>query len=85
MPLYGDDYELIHLHGGWARERSVQRVPVGKASIRVQSLRGASSHEQNPFVALVKPGTTEFAGEAWAMNLVYSGSFQAGTDVNNRR
>ena len=84
VPMYGDGYELIHLHGGWARERSVQRVPVGKASIRVQSLRGASSHEQNPFVALVKPDTTEFAGEAWAMNLVYSGSFQAGTDVNNR-
>lgn len=84
VPMYGDDYQLIHLHGGWARERSVQRMPVGKASIRVQSLRGASSHEQNPFVALVKPETTEFAGEAWAMNLVYSGSFQAGTDVNNR-
>jgi alpha-galactosidase len=84
VPMYGDDYQLIHLHGGWARERSVQRMPVGKASIRVQSLRGASSHEQNPFVALVKPETTEFSGEAWAMNLVYSGSFQAGTDVNNR-
>jgi alpha-galactosidase len=44
-------------------------------TVRFQSLAGYSSHHYNPFVALVRPETTESAGEAWGFNLVYSGSF----------
>ncbi|MBR3503998.1 MAG: alpha-galactosidase [Clostridia bacterium] len=82
-PLYGDDYELINLNGAWARERQVVRTPLGRANTRVESQRGASGHEQNPFIALVKKDTTEQAGSAWAMALVYSGSFLATAEVNN--
>ena len=81
--FWGDDYQVIHLKGAWARERHVVRTGVGQGSYRIGSLRGASGHENNPFLALVKPETTEFSGEVWAMNLVYSGSFAAGTDVTN--
>ncbi|MBR0463306.1 MAG: alpha-galactosidase [Clostridia bacterium] len=83
VPLYGEDYELINLSGAWARERQVVRTPVGRANIRVESQRGASGHEQNPFIALVKKHTTEDCGPAWAMTLVYSGSFLATSEVNN--
>ena len=82
-PLYGRDYELIHLKGAWARERSIVRTPVGQGEYRVFSQRGASSHEENPFVALCTPSATEHTGEVWAMNLVYSGSFLATAFVDN--
>ena len=83
VPLYGRDYELIHLKGAWARERRVVRTPVGQSEYRVFSQRGASGHEQNPFVALCKPSTTEHAGEVWSGNFVYSGSFLAAAFVDN--
>ena len=83
VPLYGRDYELIHLKGAWARERSVVRTPVGQSEYRIFSQRGASGHEENPFVALCHPSATEHSGEVWAMNLVYSGSFLASAYVDN--
>lgn len=76
------DFELVHLYGAWARERQVSRIPIGHSSHVIDSKRGASSHEQNPFMALVRPDTTEFSGEVFAMNLVYSGSFIGEINVN---
>ena len=83
VPLYGRDYELIHLKGAWARERGIVRTPVGQGEYRVFSQRGASSHEENPFVALCAPSATEHSGEVRAVNLVYSGSFLATAFVDN--
>ncbi|MBQ5770788.1 MAG: alpha-galactosidase [Clostridia bacterium] len=83
MPMYGSDYDVINLSGAWARERWVNRTPVAHASFRVESQRGASSHEQNPFIALCEKAATEHMGQVWAMALVYSGSFLASVDVNN--
>ena len=84
VPLYGRDYDLVHLKGSWARERAVVRTPLGQASVRVESQRGASGHEENPFIALCEKSATEHAGSVWSMNLVYSGSFLATAEVNNQ-
>lgn len=83
VPLYGSDYDCINLNGGWARERAVCRNSMSRASVRVESQRGASGHEQNPFIALCEKTATEHAGSVWAMALVYSGSFLAAAEVNN--
>ena len=79
--FWDDKFEVVHLKGGWARERSVIRTPLGKGTYRIESQRGASGHSDNPFFMLVRPETTEFSGDAWAMNYVYSGSFNAEAEV----
>lgn len=76
------DFDLIHLPGAWANERQVSRIPLGKAGHTVESRRGASSHEQNPFLALVRPQTGEDSGLAFGFQLLYSGSFLAQAAVN---
>ena len=83
VPMYGCDYDLIHLNGAWARERQVIRTPLGHANVRIESQRGASGHEHNPFIALCEPSATERQGSVWAMALEYSGSFLATAEVNN--
>ncbi len=83
VPLYGRDFDMMHLKGAWARERAVVRTPLGQAAQRIESVRGASGHEENPFIALMEPSATEQRGQVWAMNLVYSGSFQATASVDN--
>ena len=75
-------YEVLHLRGAWARERHIVRTPLGQGSIRVQSQRGASGHEENPFIALLAPETTENAGSVYGLSLVYSGSFLAEAQVS---
>ncbi|MBO5506016.1 MAG: alpha-galactosidase [Clostridia bacterium] len=82
MDFVEDGYELIHLHGNHMMERQVDRVKVTKADVSIGSVRGASSHRHNPFMALVKPETTETQGDAYGFNFVYSGNFLAGVSPN---
>ena len=69
--------EVMGLFGSWARERRIQRIPLGYGRQNIASFRGESSHQEHPFLALVTPETTQDTGEVYAMNFVYSGNFIA--------
>lgn len=77
MDMDNDDYEMITLHGSWARERAIQTRPVLRGKQSVSSIRGESSHQEHPFMAWKQKNTTEEAGEVYAMNFIYSGNFLA--------
>ena len=77
------NYELIHLNGAWARENHLERKPLQTGLQSVSSARGASSHAHNPFMALVRPTTTEMQGEAYGFSLIYSGNFLAQVEVDS--
>ena len=83
VPFWSANLDLIHLKGAWARERTIVRVPAGEGEYRISSARGASGHEENPFIALCDRNTDEFSGRVWGMSLIYSGSFQAFCAVDN--
>ncbi len=70
-------FEILSLHGSWARERKIQRQPLGYGSIVTESIRGISSHQDHPFLAAVSADCTQTAGEVYAMHFVYSGNFLA--------
>ena len=76
------DFEIISLPGAHCRERAVERHTLGHYRHVVESRRGASSNQQNPFLALASHHTNEDYGEVYALNLVYSGSFQAWAEVD---
>ena len=71
------EFEVLSLHGSWARERQIQRIPVSYGRYSVESLRGESSHQEHPFMALLSRGTDQDHGEVYAMHFVYSGNFKA--------
>ena len=73
LPDY--DYEMVHLAGAWSRERHIKIRKLDQGVQSIYSLRGASSAEHNPFIALKRPNTTEFEGEAYGFSFVYSGNF----------
>ncbi len=70
-------YKLLHLHGDWLRETSVEFVPVTHGIYTVDSKRGMSSHMNNPFVALMDQNADESTGSVYGFALVYSGNFSA--------
>ncbi|MBR4761517.1 MAG: alpha-galactosidase, partial [Clostridia bacterium] len=72
------DFDMITLNGAWARERIPERAPVRIGTQQVESMRGITSHHENPFFALVDRNTDEKRGEAYGFNLIYSGNFVAG-------
>ena len=75
------DYDMITLHGTWARERHVQRFPIRFGKQSIDSNRGATSHAHNNFFALCDHTATEDFGEAYGFALVYSGSFLGMVEV----
>ncbi|MCA1032694.1 alpha-galactosidase [Bacillus timonensis] len=75
-------FEMMNLPGAWVRERDVERLSLRRGVQSVGSRRGSSSHHQNPFIALVRPETTESLGEAFGFSLVYSGSFDASVEID---
>ena len=77
MDMEGIECETLTLHGTWAKERNMQRTPVGRTRVSVESKRGISSHQDHPFIALMTKNTTQTYGEVYAMNFVYSGNFMA--------
>ena len=72
-----DDYRMLSLHGSWARERHIEYRQIGHGKQSVGSVRGESSHQEHPFIALVGENTTQKTGEVYGFNLVYSGNFLA--------
>lgn len=80
LPDY--DYEMLHFAGCWGRERHIKTRKLETGIQSVGSLRGHSSHEQNPLLILKRPHADEFQGEALGVSLVYSGNFLAQVEVD---
>ena len=68
-------FDLITLHGGWARERHITRNPVNYGFQGLSSCRGESSHQHHPFLALAAKGADQTQGEVYGLHFVYSGNF----------
>ncbi len=83
VDLPDDNFELLQLPGAWAREKQIVRTPLVPGDHVLESRRGASSVFQQPFLALVRPSTTEDTGELYASHFVYSGSFRLEVAVDH--
>lgn len=82
VDLPDSDYEMVELTGAWARERSVRFRRLAHGIQAVYSMRGCSSSNYNPFLALKRPNADEHQGEVYGFSLVYSGNFLAQTEVD---
>ncbi len=82
LDMDNEQYELLTLHGSWARERQIQKRELAYGRQGVASARGKSSHQEHPFAALITPGTTQQQGRVYAMNFVYSGNFIAQAELS---
>ena len=69
------DFELLTMHGSWARERHIQRNPVGYGFQGLSSVRGETSHQHHPFLGLLSKGADQENGEVYGIHFVYSGNF----------
>lgn len=76
------DFDFLHLHGAHVKERFIEKQPLRHGIQSIESTRGASSHQHNPFIALLRKDTTENSGEVYGFNFVYSGNFLAQVEVD---
>ena len=82
LDMRNQDFQFLHLSGAWLKERHIKKQELTQGIVSIGSLKGASGHQHNPFVALIQKNTTNSTGQIYASNLVYSGNFLAQVEVD---
>jgi alpha-galactosidase len=73
----GDGYRLSYLTGRWAGETQLQREPVQTGKKVLESRRGNTSHQANPWFAIDQQGAAdEEHGRVWFGLLGWSGNWK---------
>lgn len=77
----GDDYRLRFLTGHWASEWTLRERPVTQGATVIESRRGSTGVQANPWFAILRDGcTSEEHGPVWFGALAWSGSWRIGVD-----
>jgi alpha-galactosidase len=73
----GTDYRLRYLTGRWAAEWSVQEQPIHPGKTVLESRRGTTGAQNNPWFAIDRSGSNnQEQGSVWFGALGWSGSWQ---------
>ncbi len=76
------DLDMVTFNGAHVMERCPSRTHLHPGIQSVDSTRGASSHQHNPFVILCDRNTDEDHGLCYGAMLLYSGNFQAAAELD---
>lgn len=82
LDMKNQQFDFLHLSGAWLKERHIKRHSLEQGTVSVGSLKGASSHQHNPFIALLPKGSSNHQGDIYGANLIYSGNFLAQTELD---
>lgn len=81
LDLPRNDFDMVTLTGSHTNEANIARQALHTGIQKIESSRGTSSPQHQPFLALADSTTDEFQGEVYAFHLVYSGNFAAQVEV----
>lgn len=77
LDMINNDFWLTTFDGAWIKERFIHRQKVMPGIIKIDSKKGVSSSDHNPFFVIANEHTTEEYGKAYGFGLIYSGNFEA--------
>ncbi|HEY0786297.1 MAG TPA: alpha-galactosidase, partial [Acidobacteriaceae bacterium] len=79
-PPAREDYRLSWLTGHWGGEWQLHHQAVQPGATILESRRGSTSHQTNPWFSLSTAVTTEASGPVWFGELGWSGSWRIGIE-----
>lgn len=82
MDYMNKHMDFIHFYGRHTMERMMERQPLHHGVQSVESKRGMSSHQHNPFVILCDKMTSEKHGDCYGFALAYSGNYRCEIEVD---
>lgn len=72
----GEGYQLTYLTGRWAAETQVNREPIHEGAKVIESRKGHTSHNFNPWFAIDAGDAGEESGRVWYGALAWSGNWR---------
>lgn len=82
LDMENKDFDVLTMHGSWARERRLERKKLGHGKYSIGSVRGGNCHQEHPFMALLSEGTNQTMGEVYGFNFIYSGNFLIQAEID---
>ena len=82
LELPAQPWQMLTLYGTHAKEANLQRFPLHHGVQRIESVRGSSSPQHQPFFALAAPAAAADRGLVIGFHLVYSGNFLAQAELD---
>ncbi|KQZ32601.1 alpha-galactosidase [Duganella sp. Root1480D1] len=79
---YSDDYQLSFLSGRWAGEFTLQTRAITPGAFVLESRKGVTSHQVNPWIAISRAATGEEAGPVWFGALGWSGNWRISVEMD---
>ena len=82
---HGSEYNLSYLSGRWAAEWQLHQQTIGDGTTVLESRRGSTGQQNNPWFAISRgatPNPDEEAGEVWFGALAWSGSWRINIERN---
>ncbi len=76
------EYDRVSMYGAHANERNIERRQLGHGIEHTSSVRGVTSHQHQNFIALCEHQADEHHGKVYGNTLVWSGNFDAATEVS---
>jgi alpha-galactosidase len=70
------DYRLYSLSGRWAGEWSLDERQLAPGTTVLESRRGSTGHQNNPWFAVARDASNEESGPVWFGALAWSGSWR---------
>jgi alpha-galactosidase len=72
----GEGYQLTYLSGRWAAETQVNHEPIHEGAKVLESRKGHTSHNFNPWFAIDAGDAAEESGRVWFGALAWSGNWR---------
>lgn len=82
LDIEGTGYRFTTFNGSWTKEMHRYDTAVNSGKHINSAFTGTSSNRANPFVMIATDNTTEDAGEAIGLNLIYSGNHMEVLEAN---
>ena len=82
LDIPDEGYTMLTFDGAWAKERSKNEHKLTSGVCSVGSITGTSSNRHNPFFVVKADGATQYDGDCYGFNLVYSGNHIARTEIS---
>ena len=80
-----EDYRLYSLSGRWAGEWHLDERRLAPGTTVLESRRGSTGHQNNPWFAVARDASNEESGPVWFGALAWSGSWRISVEQDSTR
>jgi len=83
LDMLNQSFMVRKLDGAWIRERHVNDYLLTKGILKIDSKKGVSSSDHNPFIMIKEEKAREDYGKVFGFALVYSGNYEINMELSS--